>query len=51
MKGEREKILYIPCIRVEKGKHDYVVTVDVDPLSPTYCKVSIDLTRIITTTE
>jgi len=40
MKGEREKIMYIPCIRVEKGQHDYVVTVDVDPSSSTYSDLS-----------
>lgn len=39
MKGPREKILYIPCIQSEVGKHDYVTTVDVDPSSPTYNQV------------
>lgn len=39
MKGPREQVLYIPCIRVEKGQHDYIVTVDVDPSSSSYCKV------------
>jgi len=39
MKGPREKILYIPCIQSEEGKHDYVTTVDVDPSSPTYNQV------------
>ena len=39
MKGPRETILYIPCIQTEKGKHDYVAVVDVDPSSATYSQV------------
>ena len=39
MKGPRETILYIPCIQSEKGKHDYVAVVDVDPSSATYSQV------------
>lgn len=38
-KGPKETILYIPCIQPEKGKHDYVATVDVDPSSATYSQV------------
>lgn len=40
MKGPVETILYIPCIQEEKGKHDYVATVDVDPSSPTFSQVN-----------
>lgn len=41
MTGPVEKILYIPCIQGEKGKNDYLATVDVDPKSPTYNQVYI----------
>ena len=37
--GERERILYIPCIQVVQGRHDYLATVDVDPESPSYAQV------------
>lgn len=40
--GPRETLVYIPCIVPPKRKNDeadYLVTVDVDPQSPTYCKV------------
>ena len=42
MKGPREKIVYLPCIYSNTGvkKPDYLATVDVDPESPTYAKVS-----------
>jgi selenium-binding protein 1 len=50
--GPREKLLYIPCIRpadVETGKKsdkpDYLATVDIDPLSPNYCKVCYKLAK------
>ena len=36
----KEKILYIPCIIPDKDRPDYLSTVDVDPESPTYQKVS-----------
>ena len=36
----KEKILYIPCIIPDKDRPDYLSTVDVDPASPTYQKVS-----------
>ncbi|XP_073241029.1 methanethiol oxidase-like [Porites lutea] len=41
MKGPREKLLYLPCIRTNTGieKPDYLVTVDADPDSPTYSQV------------
>lgn len=41
MKGPREQIVYLPCIRTSPGvdKPDYLATVDVDPRSPTYSKV------------
>ena len=41
MKGPREKLLYLPCIRNNTGaeKPDYLATVDVDPDSPTYSQV------------
>ncbi|XP_046442231.1 methanethiol oxidase-like [Daphnia pulex] len=38
-KASPEKLLYITCIQGEKGKHDYVATIDVDPSSPTYSQV------------
>ena len=40
MKGPREKIVYIPCIQPDTTKPDYLSTVDVDPESPNFCKVS-----------
>ncbi|OWA54208.1 Selenium-binding protein 1 [Hypsibius exemplaris] len=44
MNGPREKIMYVSCLQPvsvhgKKGKCDYLATVDVDPESPTYCKV------------
>ena len=42
--GPREKIIYVPCIRVNTGAShlpDYLATVDVDPESPTYCQVRL----------
>ncbi|XP_060094683.1 methanethiol oxidase-like [Heteronotia binoei] len=41
MKGPKEKLIYIPCILTGSGVRapDYLGTVDVDPKSPTYCKV------------
>ena len=41
--GPREKLLYIPCIQPlarETHRPDYLATVDVDPDSPAYSKVS-----------
>ena len=42
MKGPKEQIVYLPCIRTSPGvdKPDYLATVDVDPRSPTYSKVN-----------
>lgn len=40
--GPRETLLYVPCIQpdgVKSTKPDYLATVDVDPISPTYCQV------------
>ena len=42
--GPREKLLYIACVQPlpqETHRPDYLATVDVDPESPTYSKVSI----------
>uniref|UniRef100_H3CB86 Methanethiol oxidase n=1 Tax=Tetraodon nigroviridis TaxID=99883 RepID=H3CB86_TETNG len=41
VEGPREKIVYLPCIYRNTGtlKPDYLATVDVEPTSPTYCKV------------
>ena len=42
-KGERERLLYVVCVRKSEGGDeatpDYIATVDVDPQSSTYCKV------------
>ena len=42
MKGEKEMLLYIPCIYRNTGnkKPDYLATIDCDPSSPTYKKVT-----------
>lgn len=37
--GPREKLVWLPCIRTNTGKPDYLATVDVDPTSPDFCKV------------
>ncbi|XP_077176415.1 methanethiol oxidase-like [Paroedura picta] len=43
MKGPRERLMYVVCILTGSGicaqEPDYLATVDVDPESPTYCKV------------
>ncbi|XP_077176112.1 methanethiol oxidase-like [Paroedura picta] len=41
MKGPRERLMYVSCVLTGTGTQapDYVATVDVDPESPTYCKV------------
>ena len=39
MKGPKEKILYIPCIKPQASSPDYLATVDIDPKSPTYLQV------------
>ena len=41
LKGATEKLLYIPCIIPGKDRPDYLSTVDIDPASPTYCKVTV----------
>lgn len=42
MKGPRETLVYLPCIHSNTGvdKPDYLATVDVNPHSMTYSKVS-----------
>ncbi|XP_035735335.1 methanethiol oxidase-like [Vespa mandarinia] len=37
--GPREKIMYVVCIHTDPDKPDVLSTVDVDPKSPTYCKI------------
>ncbi|KAM9806733.1 methanethiol oxidase [Syngnathus typhle] len=41
MKGDREKIVYLPCIyrNTATCQADYLATVDVDPDSSSYCQV------------
>ncbi len=43
MKGERETLLYIPCIyrTTEVKKPDYLATIDCDPKSSDYGKVRL----------
>jgi selenium-binding protein 1 len=43
--GSREKLVYVPCIVPEKDRPDYLATVDVDPSSGDYCKVSDNKSR------
>ena len=38
--GAREKLVYVPCIVPQKDRPDYLATVDIDPESEDYCKVS-----------
>ena len=41
--GPREKLVYVPCITPTSRKEvgtDYLATIDVDPNSPSYSKVS-----------
>ncbi|XP_015184850.1 PREDICTED: selenium-binding protein 1 [Polistes dominula] len=37
--GPREKIMYTVCIHTDPKKPDVLSTVDIDPESPTYCKI------------
>lgn len=39
LEGPREKLLYVVCIHTDPQKPDVLSTVDVDPASPTYCKI------------
>ncbi|XP_077175979.1 methanethiol oxidase-like [Paroedura picta] len=41
IRGPREKLMYVACVltRTCTQQPDYLATVDVDPESPTYCKV------------
>lgn len=46
MKGPREKIMYVQCVRrntLGADKPDYLATVDVDPDSPTYSQVLLGI--------
>ena len=38
--GAREKLVYVPCVVPQKDRPDYLATVDIDPESADYCKVS-----------
>lgn len=40
LEGPREKIMYVICVHTDPEKPDVLSTVDIDPESPTYCKVS-----------
>lgn len=37
--GPREKLMYVTCTRHEATKPDFLATVDIDPLSPTYQQI------------
>jgi selenium-binding protein 1 len=43
--GPREELLYVVCIQPNQTpeKTDLLATVDVNPLSPTYCQVITQL--------
>ena len=43
MRGPREKLLYIPCVYTGtgRGKPDYLATIDCNPDSSNYGKVSL----------
>lgn len=44
MKGEPEKLLYVPCIIPDqKSRPDYLATVDCDPSSENYGKVCFQI--------
>lgn len=47
LEGPREKIMYVVCIHTDPEKPDVLATVDIDPESPTYCKVSFTFERRI----
>jgi len=36
---QQEEVVYIPCIVTDKSRPDYLVTIDVNPKSPTYSQV------------
>lgn len=40
IKAPKEKLLYFPCIPADESKSNYLATVDVDPQSESYCKVT-----------
>lgn len=37
--AKKEKILYVPAVPSDTTQPDYLATIDVDPMSPTYCQV------------
>nr|XP_033334103.1 methanethiol oxidase [Megalopta genalis] len=37
--GPREKLMYVVCVHTDPKKPDVLSTVDLDPESPTYCKI------------
>lgn len=39
LKGPREKLMYVVSIHTDPNKPDALCTVDIDPESPTYCKI------------
>nr|XP_050863710.1 methanethiol oxidase isoform X2 [Vespula vulgaris] len=39
LEGPREKIMYVICVHTDPEKPDVLSTVDIDPESPTYCKI------------
>lgn len=39
IEGPREEIMYTVCVHTDRTKSDVLATVDVDPKSPTYCKI------------
>ncbi|XP_034936758.1 methanethiol oxidase isoform X2 [Chelonus insularis] len=39
LEGPREKIIYVVCINTDDNKPDVLATVDVDPVSSTFCQI------------
>lgn len=39
LNGPREKVLFVTCPNINKGGHDIIACVDVDPESETFSKV------------
>jgi hypothetical protein len=37
--AKKENILYVPAVPSDATQPDYLATIDVDPMSPSYCKV------------
>lgn len=40
MNGQRETLLYVPCIYRHKGEPDYLATIDINRNSCNYCQVN-----------